>query len=162
MLALLTDDPHTYLASALGPEPCRQGPSMDELFTAAAERLAIETHSTGWAGDPCAGIGEGWDAATATALGMLAADLHRNGRFDPVEAIAWAATSNGDSDSIATLAGALIGASSDNPGFWGDHQLGLCLEPRYADEIDNAALQGPAGTLASISRKDRPVGLIGT
>ena len=135
---------------------------MEQAFTAAAERLAIDTHSTGWTGDPCAGIGEGWDAATATALGMLAADLHRNGRLNPVDAIAWAATSNGDSDSIATLAGALIGASSSDPGFWGDHQLGLCLEPRYADEIDNAALQGPAGTLASISRKDRPVGLIGT
>lgn len=162
VLALLTDDPYTYLASALGREPGRRGPSMEQAFTAAAERLAIETHSTGWAGDPCAGIGEGWDAATATALGMLAADLHRNGRLGPVEAIAWAATSNGDSDSIATLAGALIGAASSDPGFWGDHQLGLCLEPRYADEIDNAASQGPASTLAGVSAAmDRPVGLTG-
>lgn len=144
VLALLTDDPHTYLASATGPEPGRRGPSMEQAFTAAAERLAIESHSTGWAGDPCAGIGEGWDAATATVLGMLAADLHRNGRLGPVEAIAWASTSNGDSDSIATLAGALIGAGSTDPGFWGDHRLGLCLEPRYADEIDHAAHQGPA------------------
>lgn len=151
VLALLTDDPHTYLASALGPEPGRQGPSMDESFTAAAERLAIETHSTGWAGDPCAGIGEGWDAATATALGMLAADLHRNGRFDPVGAVAWAATSNGDSDSIATLAGALIGAASTDPGFWGDHQLGMCLELRYATEIDNAVQQGPALPLTCVT-----------
>ncbi|PZT99649.1 MAG: glycohydrolase [Gordonia sp. (in: high G+C Gram-positive bacteria)] len=143
VLALLTDDPHTYLSSALGIEPGRSGPSIEAAFTAAAERLVIESHSTGWAGDPCAGIGEGWDAATATVLGMLAADLHRNGRFGPVEAIAWASTSNGDSDSIATIAGALIGAASTDPGFWGDHRLGLCLEPRYADEIDTAAQQGP-------------------
>jgi ADP-ribosylglycohydrolase len=143
VLTLLTDDPHAYLSSALGPEPGRRSPSMEQAFTAAAERLAIETHSTGWAGDPCAGIGEGWDAATATALGMLAADLHRNGRLGPVDAIAWASTSNGDSDSIATLAGALIGAASSDPGFWGDHQLGMCLEPRYADEIDRAISQGP-------------------
>lgn len=160
VLDLLTGDPHTYLASAIGPEPGRRGPTLEESFAAAAERMAFETYRTNWPNDPCTGIGEGWDAGSAVALGMLAADLHQCGRLGPVEAIAWAATSNGDSDSIATLAGALIGATSHDPGFWGDHQLGMRLEPRYADEIDNAASQGPASTLAGASAAmDRPVGL---
>ena len=145
VLALLSRDPHDYLSSALGAEPGRRGPTLDDAFAAASHRASSSASTTGWLGDPCADIGEGWDAATATALGLLVADLHFSGRLAPVEAVGWAATSNGDSDSIATLAGALIGAAHAQPDFWKDAGLRPRFEPRYRRELSAAAEAGPAG-----------------
>ncbi|MFF5228787.1 ADP-ribosylglycohydrolase family protein [Dactylosporangium sp. NPDC000521] len=59
-------------------------------------------------GDPCAATGEGWIAEEALATGLLCAIRHAD---DPVTALARAATTAGDSDSIACLAGAFLGAS---------------------------------------------------
>ncbi|MGI5184934.1 ADP-ribosylglycohydrolase family protein [Dactylosporangium sp. CA-152071] len=59
-------------------------------------------------GDPCAATGAGWIAEEALATGLLCAIRHAD---DPVTALARAATTSGDSDSIACLAGAFLGAS---------------------------------------------------
>lgn len=59
------------------------------------------------AGDPCLLTGEGWVAEEAFATGLLCFLLHSD---SPVEAIRRGAVTCGDSDSIASLAGAFAGA----------------------------------------------------
>ncbi|SCG57227.1 ADP-ribosylglycohydrolase family protein [Micromonospora halophytica] len=58
--------------------------------------------------DPCRHTGEGWIAEEALATALLCALRHPD---DPVVAIARGATTAGDSDSIAALAGAFVGAA---------------------------------------------------
>ena len=58
-------------------------------------------------GDPCRVTGAGWIAEEALATAVLCVALYPD---DPRSAIARAAATSGDSDSIAALAGALIGA----------------------------------------------------
>ncbi|BDH55555.1 ADP-ribosylglycohydrolase family protein [Tsukamurella sp. PLM1] len=82
-----------------------------EHLVHAQDRLAA-----GATGDPCAGVGEGWDAGTATALALMVAEAP----LSPFEALQWAATSNGDSDSIAAMAGMVIGAGASSATFWAD------------------------------------------
>ncbi|MCF2532215.1 ADP-ribosylglycohydrolase family protein [Yinghuangia soli] len=57
--------------------------------------------------DPCNATGEGWIAEEALATGLLCFLLYPD---EPVDAIARAAATSGDSDSIAALAGAFAGA----------------------------------------------------
>ncbi|NES28623.1 ADP-ribosylglycohydrolase family protein [Micromonospora terminaliae] len=59
-------------------------------------------------GDPCRLTGEGWIAEEALATALLCALRHPD---DPVGALARGATTAGDSDSIAALAGAFLGAA---------------------------------------------------
>ncbi|MFC0028513.1 ADP-ribosylglycohydrolase family protein [Micromonospora chaiyaphumensis] len=59
-------------------------------------------------GDPCRLTGEGWIAEEALATALLCALRHPD---DPVGALARGATTAGDSDSIAALAGAFVGAA---------------------------------------------------
>ncbi len=59
-------------------------------------------------GDPCATTGAGWIAEEALATGLLCFLLYPD---DPVSALARAAATSGDSDSIACLAGAFAGAA---------------------------------------------------
>jgi ADP-ribosylglycohydrolase len=59
-------------------------------------------------GDPCQAAGEGWIAEEALATAVYCVLRHPD---DPVAAIGRAAASNGDSDSIACLAGAFLGAA---------------------------------------------------
>ncbi|WP_433652425.1 ADP-ribosylglycohydrolase family protein [Micromonospora zamorensis] len=59
-------------------------------------------------GDPCQATGEGWVAEEALATALLCAVRHAD---DPVAALARGATTAGDSDSIAALAGAFVGAA---------------------------------------------------
>ncbi|MCZ7439335.1 ADP-ribosylglycohydrolase family protein [Micromonospora sp. WMMC241] len=59
-------------------------------------------------GDPCRLTGEGWIAEEALATALLCALRHPD---DPVAALARGATTAGDSDSIAALAGAFVGAA---------------------------------------------------
>ncbi|MCW3818469.1 ADP-ribosylglycohydrolase family protein [Micromonospora sp. DR5-3] len=59
-------------------------------------------------GDPCRLTGEGWIAEEALATALLCALRHAD---DPVAALARGATTAGDSDSIAALAGAFLGAA---------------------------------------------------
>jgi ADP-ribosylglycohydrolase len=58
--------------------------------------------------DPCLLTGAGWIAEEAMATALLCALRHAQ---EPVEALARAATTSGDSDSIACLAGAYLGAA---------------------------------------------------
>lgn len=59
-------------------------------------------------GDPCAVTGAGWIAEEALATALYCALLFPD---DPVAALGRAAASSGDSDSIAALAGAFLGAA---------------------------------------------------
>jgi ADP-ribosylglycohydrolase len=58
--------------------------------------------------DACLATGDGWVAEEALATGLYCALRHRD---DPVGALARAATTSGDSDSIASLTGAFLGAA---------------------------------------------------
>jgi len=58
-------------------------------------------------GDACRVTGEGWIAEEALATGLLCALWHAD---DPVGGLARGAATSGDSDSIACLAGAFLGA----------------------------------------------------
>jgi ADP-ribosylglycohydrolase len=83
--------------------------------------------------DPCLVTGEGWVAEEALATGLLCALLFPD---EPVAALGRAAASSGDSDSIACLAGAFLGAAhgmSGWPAEWID-------QIEYADQL--AALGG--------------------
>ncbi|KAB1936945.1 ADP-ribosylglycohydrolase family protein [Micromonospora sp. ALFpr18c] len=60
-------------------------------------------------GDPCRVTGEGWVAEEALATALLCAVRHAD---DPVAVLARGATTAGDSDSIAALAGAFVGAAA--------------------------------------------------
>jgi ADP-ribosylglycohydrolase len=60
------------------------------------------------AGDPCRTTGEGWIAEEALATALQCVLLFPD---DPVSVLARAATTSGDSDSIAALAGAIVGAA---------------------------------------------------
>jgi ADP-ribosylglycohydrolase len=59
-------------------------------------------------GDPCRHTGEGWVAEEALATGLWCAVRYAG---DPVGGVARAAATSGDSDSIACLAGAFLGAA---------------------------------------------------
>lgn len=92
---------HVDSASAFisrGWDECRQ--AMDSVVA------ALSTPDDG--GDVCAATGEGWVAEEAFATALHAALRHPD---DPVAALGRAAATNGDSDSIACLTGALHGAA---------------------------------------------------
>jgi ADP-ribosylglycohydrolase len=80
------------------------------------------------AADPCLATGAGWVAEEALATGLYCAMLFPD---DPVAALGRAANSSGDSDSIACLTGAFLGAAH-----------GMAVWPRhwreqieYADQL---------------------------
>ena len=84
-------------------------------------------------GDPCLTTGEGWIAEEALATALQCALRHRD---DPVAGLARAAATGGDSDSIACITGAFLGAAHGMaawPAEWADR-----IE--YADQL--AALAG--------------------
>ncbi|MFC5001176.1 ADP-ribosylglycohydrolase family protein [Dactylosporangium cerinum] len=74
---------------------------------AVLDRLDLALSRPDDGSDPCAATGAGWIAEEALATALLCAVRHAD---DPVTALARAATTSGDSDSIACLAGAFIGA----------------------------------------------------
>jgi ADP-ribosylglycohydrolase len=83
-------------------------------------------------GDVCRITGAGWVAEEALASALLCALRHRD---DPVGALSRAAASSGDSDSIAALTGALVGAAygmSAWPPLW-EHHI------EYADQLGTLA-----------------------
>lgn len=85
-----------------------------------------------WALDPCSFGGQGWRAHECLATALLSADAFPN---DPISALRRATVTNGDSDSIAAVAGALLGAVHPNP--WPAEWFGR-LEPRYQEWITEA------------------------
>jgi ADP-ribosylglycohydrolase len=100
---------------------------LGDLWQRSGERTPAEFIARGWdeclrvlgrldaalarpddGGDPCRHTGEGWIAEEALATALLCALRHAD---DPVGALARGATTAGDSDSIAALAGAFVGAA---------------------------------------------------
>ncbi|WP_280781120.1 ADP-ribosylglycohydrolase family protein [Rhodococcus opacus] len=143
VLAPITGDVSSYLVEGLNDGTA-------DILAAAAARLEQLRHMPAAEfGDPCAGIGEGWESASAVALALLVADLATSdddaAALTGPEALAWASTSNGDSDSIACIAGGLIGSAHPENGYWTAAGLSPTFEPRYAEEIATAASQLPAG-----------------
>lgn len=68
--------------------------------------------------DPCKYTGEGWIAEEALATALYCAVKYES---DPVEAISMAARTKGDSDSIASITGGILGAAYGEtvwPGQW--------------------------------------------
>ena len=72
------------------------------------DRLRAALAGSDDGGDPCRHTGEGWIAEEALATALYCAVRHAD---DPVTALARGATTAGDSDSIAALAGAFVGAA---------------------------------------------------
>lgn len=149
VLAPIVGDMSSYLIKGLND-------GVTEALTNAIERRDalrfLGSNDPSSYGDPCVGIGEGWESASATALALLVADMATGSEDEPAhltgpQALAWASTSNGDSDSIACMAGALIGAAHSEPDYWSRNGLNPTFEPRYAQELDNAHYDGLAKTL---------------
>jgi ADP-ribosylglycohydrolase len=70
--------------------------------------------------------GEGWRSPQALACGLLCVDMLPG---EPVEALRRAATTGGDSDTIAAIAGYFLGGVYGD--VWPSHWR-IRLEPRYA------------------------------
>lgn len=83
-------------------------------------------------GDVCRRTGEGWIAEEALASALLCVLWHAD---DPVAALARGATTSGDSDSIACLAGAVLGAAYGMAA-WPD---GWAERIEYADQLATLA-----------------------
>lgn len=79
-------------------------------------------------GDLCRLTGEGWIAEEALATALLCALRHTD---DPVGALARGATTAGDSDSIAALAGAFVGAAYGTAAW----PAGWAGRIEYADQL---------------------------
>ncbi|QGN51016.1 ADP-ribosylglycohydrolase family protein [Micromonospora sp. WMMC415] len=79
-------------------------------------------------GDPCRHTGAGWIAEEALATALYCAIRHAD---DPVAALARGATTAGDSDSIAALAGAFVGAALGTPAWPADWATRI----EYADQL---------------------------
>jgi len=74
---------------------------------AALDRLAVALERPDPHADPCDATGQGWIAEEALVTALHCALLYPD---DPVTALARAAATSGDSDSIAALTGAMVGA----------------------------------------------------
>ena len=87
-----------------------------------------------WGEDPCAYAGEGWRAQQTLATALLCVDALAD---EPIDALRRATVTGGDSDSIAAVAGSILGALHRNPWppDWFDR-----LEPRYKEWIAEAEL----------------------
>lgn len=96
-------------------------------------RLSVECRPR----DICRVLGEGWVADEALVLGLYFAITYCE---DPVLAISEAARTNGDSDSIASIAGAIIGAYVGKIGW----PTSWCDSIERRDEIDVAIMVGKA------------------
>lgn len=130
------DQRTTYRQEWLGPlwqQPGVDSPGQfiargwDECL-AALDRLDAAVAVPDDGGDPCRQTGAGWVAEEALATGLLCALRHAH---DPVGGLARAATTSGDSDSIACLAGAFLGAAHGMaawPDSWAD-------QIEYADHL---------------------------
>jgi hypothetical protein len=97
------------------------------------EALALlpQFRQSPWFGDPSETL-PGWKATHALAAALLCVDMFPG---EPVEALRRAAVTDGDSDSIAAIAGAVLGALYEDPwpAEWAER-----LEPRYATWISQA------------------------
>lgn len=95
---------------------------------AALTRLTDALTAPDDGGDPCRLTGEGWVAEEALATALFCAVRYAD---DPVTALARAATTGGDSDSIAALAGAFLGAAYGMAAWPADWAVRI----EYADQL---------------------------
>ncbi|MFI7487787.1 ADP-ribosylglycohydrolase family protein [Micromonospora echinaurantiaca] len=132
----------TYRADWLGDLWQRPGGQSPADFIArgwdecrsALDRLTAALARPDDGGDPCRHTGDGWVAEEALATALYCAIRHAD---DPVGALARGATTAGDSDSIAALAGAFVGAAAGMPAWPADWATRI----EYADQL--AALATP-------------------
>ncbi|MBM7075600.1 ADP-ribosylglycohydrolase family protein [Micromonospora humida] len=99
----------------------------DECLSA-LDRLAAALRRPDDGDDPCRHTGEGWIAEEALATALLCVLRHPD---DPVAAIGRGASTAGDSDSIAALAGAFLGAAHGMSGWPADWSTRI----EYADQL---------------------------
>lgn len=103
------------------------GRGWDECLTA-LDRLAAALSTPDTGGDACLLTGQGWIAEEALATALFCALRHAT---DPVAALSRAATTSGDSDSIACLTGALLGAAHGMTAW----PVGWSTRIEYADQL---------------------------
>lgn len=102
-----------------------------------SRRLTERLDSDGfWSFDPCEVAGEGWRARETVALAVGIFDA-MGGELTVVDAARRAAMTNGDSDSIGAITGALVGAHFGVDGF--PTEWFLRLESRYQVELAGVA-----------------------
>ncbi|PZF84546.1 ADP-ribosylglycohydrolase family protein [Micromonospora deserti] len=99
---------------------------------AVLDRLAAAVTGPDDGGDPCRRTGEGWVAEEALATALFCAIRHAD---DPVAALARGATTAGDSDSIAALTGAFLGAAYGMPAW----PAPWATRIEYADQLATLA-----------------------
>ena len=140
---------NTYRHEWLGPLRQRPGVESASAFIArgwdeclhALDRLDVALGLADDGQDACRITGEGWVAEEALATALLCAVRHRD---EPVTALARGARTSGDSDSIACLAGAFVGARhgmSAWPPEW-RHRI------EYADELHALGTAWDGGSAA--------------
>jgi ADP-ribosylglycohydrolase len=95
---------------------------------AALDRLDAALRAPDRGADPCEATGAGWVAEEALATGLHCALLFPD---EPVAALGRAAATSGDSDSIACLAGAFLGAAHGMDGW----PSGWSNQIEYADQL---------------------------
>ncbi|MEV0156413.1 ADP-ribosylglycohydrolase family protein [Micromonospora sp. NPDC050686] len=149
--AALTDLPERLVARAHAQRTVYRADWLGDLWQRCGGRTPEEFIARGWdecldalarlddalgraddGGDPCRHTGEGWVAEEALATGLLCALRHPD---DPVAALARGATTAGDSDSIAALAGAFVGAAHGLAG-WPE---GWAARIEYTDQLATLA-----------------------
>ncbi|QGF20235.1 ADP-ribosylglycohydrolase [Gordonia phage Sixama] len=101
----------------------------------ALDRAAERAVQADYSDDICRDVGEGWDAMTAVALAIMAANAYDIGDLTAKQAMEWAVTSNGDSDSIAAITGMLIGLTSADVHFWMKNGVMPNWENEYLKEL---------------------------
>ncbi|WBB77139.1 ADP-ribosylglycohydrolase family protein [Micromonospora sp. WMMD1128] len=125
--AALPELPGLLTARARAQRTVYRGDWLDDLWQRPGGTTAAEFIARGWddclrvlgrleaalacpddGGDPCRLTGEGWVAEEALVTALLCVLWHPD---DPVGALARGATTAGDSDSVAALAGAFVGAA---------------------------------------------------
>ncbi|WP_194893443.1 ADP-ribosylglycohydrolase family protein [Catenulispora pinisilvae] len=138
---------HVYHGDWLGDDlwriPHRDSPEefieygWDEC-AAVLDRLAEAAKQPDPAADPCLATGEGWIAEEALATALLCFLMYPD---EPVRALGRAAATGGDSDSIAALAGAFLGARHGIEAFPADWPERI----EYRDRLARAGAAWDAG-----------------
>ncbi|GHO93550.1 hypothetical protein KSF_035980 [Reticulibacter mediterranei] len=111
---------------------------------AVLDRLDVALQKRDRESDPCLATGAGWIAEEAFATGLLCFLLYPD---DPQAAIRRAAVSSGDSDSIACLTGAFVGAYHGLAAWPGDWIERI----EYRDRLTTRAFQFSAQRGAGVS-----------